>query len=100
LEGALSKKVTKITAVGTRGDAAGKLFTAKPDASGRYVLNKKAPATSADPTNKAVNKVYARDLDEALRLLTTDHFLINLISNDGKRALRELKKVRIEWSET
>jgi hypothetical protein len=82
--------------MGTRGDAKGKLFIAKPDSLGRYVLNRKSPSNSANPTNKAVNKRFAKTLDEAADLLRTDNYLINLVSPEGKRALRELKKVRIE----
>lgn len=88
--------VKKITAVGTRGDAKGKVFFAKKDSTSRYVLNKKKSASSLNPTNKAVNKVYVASLDEAAKLLSTDGYLINLVSEDGKRALREYKKVSIE----
>lgn len=95
----MTKKVIGISAIGTRGDAAGKLFTAKPESSGRYVLNKKMPAHLANPTNKAVNKVFAHDLSETAKMLATDEYLINLVSADGKRALREFKKVSIEIAE-
>lgn len=92
----MSQSVIKISAVGTRGDAKGKLFVAKTDSSGRYVLNRKKPSGSPDPTNKAVNKVYAANLSEAARLLKTNDYLIHLVASDGTRALREFKKVRIE----
>jgi hypothetical protein len=88
--------VISISAIGTSGDAKGKLFVAKPDSSGRYVLNLKKPSNSVDPTNKAANKVFAASLTEAAQLLATDDYLINLVSSDGKRGLREFKKVRIE----
>ena len=90
--------VKKITAVGTRGDAKGKLFTAKKDSAGYYVLNKKKSANSLNPTNKAVNKVRVASLDEAAKILSTDEYLINLVSEDEKRALREYKKVYIEYT--
>lgn len=89
-------KVVGISAVGTRGDAKGKLFTAKPDSLGRYVLNRKSPESSQNPTNKAINKVYAKNLNEAAALLETDEYLINLVSSNGTRALREKDKVKIE----
>lgn len=98
-ESKMSEKVLKITAVGTRGDAKGKIFSAKPDSRGHYVLNKKATSpTEGNRTNLAVNKIYVTDLDEAVSLLKTDDYLINLVSADGKRALRELKKVNIEYA--
>lgn len=94
----MSKKVLRITAIGTRGDAEGKVFSAKQDSQGRYVLNKKTSAPSkGNTTNRAENKKYASNLDEALLILETDDYLINLISPDGKRALREFKKVKIEF---
>lgn len=93
-------KVFSITAIGTRGDAKGKLFTAKTDAQGRYVLNKKTSTTSErNTTNRAKNKIYVSNLNEAFTLLQTNEYLINLVSADGKRALREYKKVKIEYSE-
>ena len=88
--------VLSITAIGTRGDAAGKTFIARPDSSGRYVLNRKRPSTSGSPTNKAVNKVFAASLDQAADLLATNDYLINLVSADGKRALRQHSKVQIK----
>ncbi|WP_109125157.1 hypothetical protein [Dyella sp. C11] len=88
--------VVKISAFGTRGRALGKLFIAKPDSSGRYVLNRKQPAHSADPTNNAKNKVYALSLTEAAALLATDEYLINLVCPAGSRALREYRKVNIQ----
>lgn len=92
----MSGTVVSITAVGTRGDAKGKLFSARPDSSGRYVLNRRRPASAVHPTNKAVNKVYAMSLDQAADLLSTGDYLINLVSSDGLRALRELRKVNVE----
>ena len=55
--------IKAITAFGTRG-LEDVLFIAKPDRTGRYVLNKKQPSNAKHPTNKAVNKVYARVLGE------------------------------------
>lgn len=94
----MTATVIGISAIGTRGDAKGKLFLAKPDSSDRYVLNCKRPSSSSNPTNMAVNKVFVASLAEAAQLLATDDYLIHLVSPDGKRALRELKKVRIELS--
>ena len=93
----MSSKVKSISAVGTRGAVKGKLFTAKKDSQDRFVLNKKTPSPIAgNTTNRAINKVYVSTLCEAAKLLKTDNYLINLITSDGSRALRELKKVKIE----
>jgi len=98
-ESKILEKVLKITAIGTRGDAKGKVFSAKIDSRGRYVLNEKTVSpTEGNRTNLAANKIYVTDLDEAANLLKTDDYLINLVSADGKRALRELKKVNIEYA--
>ena len=61
------------------------------------VLNRKnsAPA-GGSPTNFAINKVIVSTLDEAAKLLATDEFLIHLVSDENRRALREYKKVKIE----
>ena len=88
-------KVIRISATGTSGSALGKIFEAKPDSLGRYVLNRKKP-TGIITTNMAASKVFAADLTEAAKLLETDEYLINLVGPEGKRALREFKKVRIE----
>ena len=90
-------KVKSITAFGTRGSVKGTLFSAKTDSQGRFVLNKKAPSPiNGNTTNKAENKVYVSTLCEAANLLETDKYLINLVTADGSRALREFKKVKIE----
>lgn len=89
------RKVLSITAIGTRGDAKGKLFVAKPDSRGRYVLNKKRSLASPSPTNYAVNKVYVDTLDEVVGHLETGDYLVNLVGADGQRALRALDKVTI-----
>jgi hypothetical protein len=95
------KVVTKISAIGTRGEAKGQLFIAKPDSQGRFVLNKKLTSPiSGNTTNRAVNKYYVDTLTEAARLLSTNDYLINLISPDGRRALREFRKVKIEYAGT
>ena len=88
----MTSTVIRISAVGSRGSVLGKIFEAKPDSSGRYVLNRKKPSGS----NPATNMVFAASLTEAARLLETDEYLINLVGPGGTRALRELKKVRIE----
>lgn len=91
-----ASKVIEISAFGTRGKALNKKFVAKLDSRSRYVLNKKVSSKSTtNATNEATNKVYANSLDEAAELLATDQYLINLVSGEGKRALREFKKVKI-----
>jgi len=91
------KKVTKISAIGTKGAVKGKVFTAKQDSAGRYVLNKKTTKPGkGNSTNEAVNKAYVNTLTEAANLLSTDDYLINLVASTGQRALREYKKVKIE----
>lgn len=92
----MTGKIIRISAIGTGGSVLGKTFEAKPDSSGRYVLNRKKPTGSTPATNMAASKVFAADLTEAAKLLETDEYLINLVGPGGKRALRELKKVRIE----
>ena len=95
----MSKTVTSISATGSSKSALGKLFIAKPDASGRYVLNsKKSAAASGTSTNYAINKIYALDLTEAARLLQTDEYLIDLKGVDGQRALRARDSVKIEYA--
>lgn len=93
----MSSKVKSITAIGTHGAVKGKLFTAKKDSQDRFVLNKKAPSpVKGNTTNRAINKVYVASLSKAAELLKTDNYLINLITSDGSRALREFKKIKIE----
>lgn len=94
----MSTIVTKISAIGTRGMAKGVIFTAQPNSSGQYVLNRKILTTpvSENTTNKAASKHYVSDLTEAASLLSTNDYLINLVSSEGKRALREFRKVKIE----
>jgi hypothetical protein len=93
----MPRTVVRISAIGTRGEAEGKTFEAKPDASGRFVLNHKRPSGSTPATNNAASKVYVSTLEEAAALLSTNDYLINVISADGKRALREFRKVKIEY---
>jgi hypothetical protein len=88
-------KITKISAIGTRGRAAGLEFVAKQDRNGKYVLSRKAPSTSATMTNYSVNKVYVDTLDQAWNLLQKDGHLINLIGPTG-RALRNVRSVKTE----
>tara|TARA_R110002072_G_scaffold302794_1_gene488768 strand:+ start:5750 stop:6067 length:318 start_codon:yes stop_codon:yes gene_type:complete len=87
--------ITKISAYGTRGDAKNYEFIAKPDASGKYVLNKKVQKNGGNNTNLSKNKIYVDTLTEAANLLSTNGYLINLVVSSGKRALREYKKVKI-----
>ena len=91
-------KVKSISALGTRGEAKDKVFAAKPDSTGKFVLNRKNKMpTGGAPTNYASNKVFVNTMDEAAVLLATDEYLINLVSDEGTRALRQLKKVSIEY---
>lgn len=95
----MARKVTRISAVGTRGDAKGKIFTAKPDRNGRYVLNAKTSSPGkGNTTNRAVNKVYVDNLTDAAKLLEQDTHLINVTASDGKRALREYRAVVIDYA--
>lgn len=90
-------KVKRINALGTRGKALGDVFVAKPNKSGQFVLNRKNSVTAGgSPTNFAINKVFVSTLNEAAKLLATDEFLIHLVSDKNRRALREYKKVKIE----
>jgi hypothetical protein len=89
-------KIAKISAIGTRGRAAGLEFIAKQDRNGKYVLNRKVPSTSATMTNYSVNKVYVDNLDQAWDLLQKDTHLINLIGHTG-RALRNVRSVKTEY---
>ena len=92
----MTRKIIRISAIGTSGKVLGKAFEAKPDSSGRYVLNRKKPSGKNPATNMAASKVFAADLAEAVKLLETNEYLINLVGPNGQRALRELKNVRIE----
>lgn len=90
------KNVIKISAWGTRGQAKNYEFIAKLDTSGCYVLNKKTTSPSqGNLTNRGTSKVLVSSLTEAANLLSTDEYLINLVASNGKRALREYKKVTI-----
>lgn len=93
--------VTRISAVGTRGEAKGQVFAAKPDSNGKFVLNKKKSSPgNGNTTNRAINKHYVGTLTEAAELLATNEYLINLVAPNGKRALREYRKVKIERTGT
>jgi|GEM_PF-1787945 len=73
------------------------LFTAKHDRSGRYVLNRKnSSPTAGNTTNRAENKVYAATLREAAELLESGEFLINVVTENGVRALRSYRSVVVE----
>ena len=89
-------KITKISAIGTRGRAAGLEFVAKQNRNGKYVLNRKVPSTSATMTNYSVNKVYVDTLNQAWDLLQKDGHLINLIGPTG-RVLRNVRSVKTEY---
>lgn len=90
----MTTRIRAIWALGTRESARGVRFEAVPDRMGRYVLNiKERHSSTGMPTNRAVNKVYARTLDEAWRLMQTDKYSINLTAN-GKRALRKREELQ------
>jgi hypothetical protein len=89
-------KITKISAIGTRGAAAGLEFVAKQDRNGKYVLNRKVPSTSSTMTNYSVNKVCVDTLDQAWDLLQKNGHLINLIGPTG-RALQNDRSVKTEY---
>ena len=91
------RKIVKLSAIGTRGKAAGIEFIAKPDSIGKFVLNKKKASTFNSNTNMAVNKAYTDTLVEAYELLKSGQYLINLVCPSGNRALRELSKVRVQY---
>lgn len=94
----MKTEIIKISAIGTRGKVKGQVFTAKPDSKGKFVLNKKVSnVTDGNTTNKAQNKVYVDTLSEAAELLESNEYLINLTTEGGVRALREYKKVCIEY---
>lgn len=88
--------VTKIWAKGTRGKAKNKKFTAKPNREGFYVLNRKVAESTNNKTNHAKNKVYVSSLDDAWDLLKRDEHLINLVCDEGSRALRSKGNVLVE----
>ena len=72
----MGKTVISITAIGTRGDAAGKVFTAKRDSRGKYVLNRKRFSTSCSPTNHAIHssrRRFAARLDSGTRSFYVRH---------------------------
>ncbi|MEL4204826.1 hypothetical protein P0W48_15935 [Plesiomonas shigelloides] len=90
--------VREIWAVGTGIKNRGQKFVAVLDSNGKYVLNRKKPSLGGrSETNKAENKIYVDSLDEAADLLSTDDYLINLvsISSPHTRALRCYNKVTI-----
>ncbi|WP_404397969.1 hypothetical protein [Idiomarina loihiensis] len=88
--------VTKIWAKGTRGEAKNRKFTAKTNRDGFYVLNRKVSGSTNNKTNHAQNKVYVSSLDETWNLLKTDEYVINLVCDEGTRALRSKGNVLVE----
>lgn len=89
--------IIEISATGTRGSAKSQLFKAKPDSKGMYVLNRKTSSPSkGNTTNHAKNKVSVATLEEAFTLLSTNDYLINVVDDRGKRALRSLKNVKVQ----
>lgn len=88
--------ITKIWAKGTRGKAKDMEFCAKPNREGFYVLNRKVAGSTNNKTNHAKNKVYVSSLDEAWDLLKKDEHLINLVCDEGTRALRSKCNVLVE----
>lgn len=88
--------VQRIWAYGTRGGAKGKLFEAKRNGNGMFVLHEKKTKTKNDATNLAHNKCEVASLNDAWRLLKTDDYQINLTCDElGTRALRCIKKVHV-----
>lgn len=90
-------KVKSIWAMGTSGAVEGLTFYAKPNRSGKYVLNKKAVAGAKHATNKLQQKVYVDSLCEAWELLQHDKHLINLTGPSGERALRQKSAVQASF---
>lgn len=91
-------KVLNISAVCTQGKLKGEVFVAKPNRSGKFVLNIKAKPSDNTRTNFASNKVYVDSLCEAWALLQHDEHLINLVGPGGVRALRKLTSVDVATS--
>jgi len=90
--------VKRITAIGGGKKAKGNLFSAKKDASGMYVLNTKTSSpVNGNTTNRACNKVYVATLCEAVELLKTGSYLINVVDENHSRALRSLSSVKVEY---
>lgn len=93
----VSMAIKRLYAFGTSGKAKGKIFEAKHNKNGFYVLNLKVGCGGVDSTNKALNKIEVRTLDKAYELLKEDKYLINLTDEFGSRALREYSKVKVEY---
>ncbi len=93
----MPKLVKRLYAIGTRGHAKGEVFEANKNSNSKYVLNVRKISSSPESTNRAVNKVEVDTLNEAYELLKKDLYLINLTDGVGKRALRNLKSVKIEY---
>ncbi|HFX6305142.1 hypothetical protein [Acinetobacter nosocomialis] len=93
----MKKSVKRLWAYGSRGSVKGDIFEARKDSNGKYILNLKQSSFSLNPTNKAINKVAVENLTEAYDLLSTDLYSINLTNEKGQRALREYKKVIVEF---
>tara|TARA_E500000305_G_C4029253_1_gene243896 strand:- start:11321 stop:11611 length:291 start_codon:yes stop_codon:yes gene_type:complete len=95
----MASTILSITAIGTRGDVKGEIFSAKRDKDGAYILNRKSSTPSAgNRTNLAASKVRVDSLDEAYEMLSTNEYLINLTGPGGVRALRQFSKVRAEFA--
>jgi hypothetical protein len=65
----MPKLVKRSYAIGTRGNAKGKIFEAKKNTNSKYVLNIIKNSNSLEPTNRAVNKVEVETLNEAYEVL-------------------------------
>lgn len=89
--------IREIYSFGTRGKVKGKRFKAKKNSKGFYVLNKKAKEDRVHTTNRSKNIVLVETLEDALNLLKTNDYLINLVCEDNTRALREHSKILIDF---
>jgi hypothetical protein len=85
--------IREIYALGTSGKVKGKKFKARKNNKGFYVLNKKSKEDGINTTNRAKNIVLVETLEDALNLLKTNDYLINLVCDDNTRALREHAKI-------
>ncbi|MBB6055651.1 hypothetical protein [Tolumonas osonensis] len=89
--------IREIYALGTYGKVKGKKFKARKNSKGFYILNKKAKEDGVNTTNRAKNIVLVETLEDALILLKTNDYLINLVCDDNTRALREYTKVVVDF---
>lgn len=93
--------VKRIWALGTDGVALNKEFEARKNKSGRYSLNTRFAKDCKPGTkpNQAVNKHQVNTLEEALDLLKTGNYSINLTGCEPGtgRALRIMEELKIDF---